>query len=70
MNNPYGRLATPKILKAMMKDAKDNGGRGKINKQAGTVKMMLGDDILFSALQKDANTWLIMYNPEFYPKPS
>ena len=68
----FGRLATNddlEVIKEHAKKACQLMGCGSIYEQdddAGTARFTAAGKTLFKAIAKDMNTWIVMYNKDFY----
>jgi len=69
VKNMYGRLADSEGMAEIVRDAQEQGCDVEKDDDAGVIDASYNGETTFSAMQKDDNTWLVMYNPLFYPKP-
>lgn len=65
---PFGRLGHWADVKTKIEEARLNGATIKHDATAGTVEAGFQGDTLFKALDKGGGAWLVMYNPEYYPR--
>ena len=66
--NLFGRIGRWADVKARMKEAQANGATVTRDKDAATVIAEWNGETLFRALGKGDGVWLVLYNPNFYPK--
>ena len=65
----YGRLGTRENLKNVVTAVKAAGGTKDPKSTPDAVTYNLQGKVAFRALAKGGNTYIIMYNDEFFPKP-
>lgn len=65
----FGRIGTTAVLNQQITDAKKVGAVIEKDLQAGTIRASLKEGgLLFRAIRKDTNTWIVMYNSVFYQR--
>lgn len=81
MNTPhsmYGRLGTQRDVDAKiddaMKIAKSNADYHEdfiqVVIERDTVQITVNCELALRAIKRAPDQWLVMYNPEYYPKPA
>ena len=64
----FARLGHWKDVKARMVEAQTNGASATHDRTAQTVVVSWNGDTLFRALAKGDGVWLVLYNPQYYPR--
>ena len=70
MTSAYGRIGQRVDLDARIAEAQKAGATITEDEDDETVVAVLEGDELFRAIHKGGGAWIIIYNQQFYPKPT